>query len=685
MRWRPARTVGIATLVILAALVVCEVLGWPFLRQPAERAIAKAMQREVALGPGFRVHFLGPLRVHAESLRIGPPAWDAGRNEPSAFVDGAGLDLEIGWRALWRVYRDPLAPLHINEISARDLRARLLREADGRANWALAPSAQPAAETRATPLPTIDRLLVQAGHVVINDAVLRVDIDAHLRTDEGQGRASASASAASASASAPAGAALAGGLVIEGKGRYRDNKLSFHVQSDGALPLLAPDQSQGHVRLSFDAQAGTSQVRFAGSASDVFHLTGVDGDYMVSGPSLAAIGDAIGVTLPTTARFAIEGHLKKDGQAYQTEVRRLTVGTSRLDGRFAFDSAASPPMLTGQLNGQLALVDLAPAIGGGAKVAADNPPPPKGKVLPQKEFDIPTLRAMNAKVAVRLKRADFSTEVLRPFAPLDTTIVLQDGVLTLDDLNAQTAGGALRGMIQLDGRSTTPRFATDLRWSGVDLAQWVTTKNPSDEKARNGAAPQPYVTGKVLGTAKLKGAGRSTAAILSTLDGTLSTGVQKGSLSHLLIEAAGIDVAQAIGVLIEGDQPLRMDCALVHLTADKGAFTTDLGIIDTSVTTLLITGKASLVDESLGLKLTAKPKNISPLTLRAPINVTGSFADPSVLPELETVSIKLLAAALLATINPFAAVLPLVDLGDKNGAEGCEQAIAALKNAPKAN
>src|SRR5690606_6460412 len=64
------------------------------------------------------------------------------------------------------------------------------------------------------------------------------------------------------------------------------------------------------------------------------------------------------------------------------------------------------------------------------------------------------------------------------------------------------------------------------------------------------------------------------------------------------------------------------------------------------------------------LTLTAKPKDFSPLTVRAPVHITGSFSDPDVAPDAKTLGVKAVAAAVLAAINPLAALIPLMDPAD---------------------
>ena len=81
--------------------------------------------------------------------------------------------------------------------------------------------------------------------------------------------------------------------------------------------------------------------------------------------------------------------------------------------------------------------------------------------------------------------------------------------------------------------------------------------------------------------AKLKGKGRSTAEILGSLAGNVRTEVTNGTMSHLIIEAAGLDAAEALGVWFRGDDVLEMKCAFADLEANNGVLRPRVFVIDT--------------------------------------------------------------------------------------------------------
>ena len=319
------------------------------------------------------------------------------------------------------------------------------------------------------------------------------------------------------------------------------------------------------------------------------------------------------------------------------------------------------PRLAGRLGGsRLLLTDLGPALGAAPDPATTQKAPTAGKVLPARPFDLAALRAMNANVLIDIAEVDLSTPVLQPLRPLRAHLRLEGGVLSLSDLDARTAQGRLTGGWRLDGRAQQALWDADLRWDGVQLGQWI-------RQARAEGAP-PYISGQLHGRATLKGQGRSTAEILGSLDGRVHTELSEGTLSHLLVEAAGLDIAQAIGVALKADDALPVGCGVADLTAKDGVFRPRVMVLDTTDSAVWIDGSMSLASESLDLRAVVSPKDFSPLTLRAPVRVRGHFADPSVTLEAAPLGRKLGAAALLALLNPLAALLPLVDGGNTDDA-----------------
>ena len=140
---------------------------------------------------------------------------------------------------------------------------------------------------------------------------------------------------------------------------------------------------------------------------------------------------------------------------------------------------------------------------------------------------------------------------------LATHLTLRSGVSNLAELQAQVAGGRLRGSTSL---STTPacsvaRWQADLRFIGVQVEQWL---------RRLQARSTPFLGGRMAARLQVQGVGNSTATILANLQGRVAASLGHVTVSHLIVEWAGLDVAQALGVYVRGDDPLPLNCANVQ-------------------------------------------------------------------------------------------------------------------------
>ncbi|MCX7275757.1 MAG: AsmA family protein [Burkholderiales bacterium] len=644
---------------MLAGVALGEWWGWPFLAAPLQRMLGDSMQRRVVLAPqGFQIRFVGGLRLQTPLLEVAAPEW----SKTPHMLLAQDLALELRYLDLWRAYQGQ--PLRIQSLQARTLDSDLERLADGRASWQFGP-AQPATKpsNRLAQLPLFGHLQVDQGAVRVNDAPLGLALKAQLSL----------APSRAAQAEGP----VASVLQLQGNGRYRNLPLKLEVQSSGVLPSELGAAPTLPVSLALDLSVGRAKIHFKGRAADVLQPRDFQGNFNVQGPSLAAVGDPLGVTLPTTSAFRTTGAIARKGTTWSVVVGDATVGTSSLNGAFTYETARPVPLLAGRLGGKrLQLADLGPVVGttpatmAASEDASVTVPATRGKgrVLPNRPFDLAAMRVMDANVLIDIQQVDLNSRLLEPLQPLSGHLQLQAGLLTLQNMVARTAQGQVMGAFSLDGRADEALWKTDLRWSGVQLDHWL-------RQTRDEGQP-PYVSGQLQGQAQLQGKGRSTAEILASLQGQLRMDLRNGAVSHLGVELLGLDLARSLGVWIKGDDALPVSCAVADLTAAGGVFRPKVMVVDTDNSTVWTEGSLSLASETMDLRLVVSPKDFSPLALRTPIRVSGSFSKPDVSLEKGPLGLKAASAVLLGLINPFAALIPLMDLGDsekaQQGAAGCQ-------------
>ncbi|MFC5302558.1 AsmA family protein [Azospira restricta] len=626
----------------VAALAASEAGGWFFLRAPAEAVLSAQLGREVRIAAPFRLHFRRTLHVDAGGLWVAAPA---GFSVPH-LIDADGLTLRLRYRDLLAL-REPSAPLRVAALGARRFDLRLVRLADGRASWQFA-----AESTR--PPPTVERLGVQQGGIVLRDPLLAVDLDSTLAPRDN---------------ASPA-------VVAEISGRLRERPLRARVTLPDGPPRVPTEKAGEPIAVEGQADYAGLHLDFAGTlVADALR-----GTVAVRGPSLSLLGRLFDTTLPTTAPFRLQGSVARDfGESpqWRITVASARVGRSDLAGEFTYDAAASPPRLDGTLTGRnFVLADLAPAFGtrdaDGAVVR-----PAGGRTLPDRPLDLPSLTRLDAGIAIDLRQVDLGAAFRQPIAPLRARLTLAGGRLTLADIDARSARGRLSGTLAVDASQPRPQWRADLGWDGVRLDRWLKAAQAADDdiRRRGDEAPPPWFTGTLHGRTRLVGHGRSSAELLASLDGRASLSVRDGSLSHLLLEGLGLDVAQGLGLLLRGDDRQPVQCAVIDLEAKRGRVTPRVAVIATPVTVVMVDGSIDFARERLDLRVAAKPQNVSPLTLRSPFHVRGSFADPELAPATAPIAARAAGALGLALLNPLAAILPFIDPGERDPA-ACSQALA---------
>lgn len=665
---------GLAGL-LLVTVVWSEVAGWPFLKHPLERAIARGSAVPVQLQGDVKLHLIWRPRLQVEQLQIGSDD----RFEAPHLLKAERVALAWRWGDVWRWRQG--GPLHVHALRADVLDAHLVRTKDGRANWQLdADDPVPESESQDdVALPSFGTLTVAQGQIAWVDAVQNAELAVQLRGSEGSNTGE--------------GAGYEALLT----GRYRALPLKLEVHAGSTLPLLQdPDAAADApwVPVRIEGTVASTRVLYDGEAASLLGTPRLQGTLQVAGPSLADVAEPLGLTLPQTPEFDLRGELQQDAGIWRLKTTRAHIGSSRLQGDLQYEQLAQPPRLTGKITGpKLALADLGPALGGGGNTDAERPANvPGNRALPQRRFDLPSLKAMDADVQVEIETLDFGTQAMAPLRQLKTQVLLDDGVLQLVALQAVVSSGQVKGMTALDSNASPAKWEARLAFDGIDMAGWIRGLRPD---AAEGEAPpatasaaldrdrkaafqgtdetvQAYITGVLAGNMHLQGAGNSTAEILGSANGPLNLALRESTMSHLITEAMGIDLAQALGVVITGDRPLPLRCARFDLVARNGLIEPRLAVVDNEDSTVWITGHVNLSDESLNLHVVTRPKDFSLVSLRTPVTVTGTLADPNVGIESQGLVGRVLGAlALGAVAGPVAAILPLIEQGSEEGTDPC--------------
>jgi uncharacterized protein involved in outer membrane biogenesis len=239
-----------------------------------------------------------------------------------------------------------------------------------------------------------------------------------------------------------------------------------------------------------------------------------------------------------------------------------------------------------------------------------------------------------------------------PLDNMETQLRLENGLLRLEPLNFGVAGGQIRSIVRMDARESPIRTRARIDASGLNLRQLV----PDVKLAQD-------AIGKIGGKVNLAGTGNSIALMLGSSDGDVAVGMGRGQISNLMMELAGIDIAEALKFLVRGDRKVPIRCAFGDFAVEDGVMKARSLAFDTTDTIILGEGTISLRDETLSLKLRPRPKDRSLISLRAPLWIDGTFKNPEFHPDYGRIGLRGALALALGNIAPPAALLATLELG----------------------
>ena len=334
------------------------------------------------------------------------------------------------------------------------------------------------------------------------------------------------------------------------------------------------------------------------------------------------------------------------------------MGDSDVAGDVSLDLGGERPLVRARLESQrLDLDDLAGLIGAPPGTAAGESASAEQRaeaqrraasprVLPDKPYNLEKLRSMDADVTLRAHQVDARN---LPISALAARLQLEGGLLRIVPLDVSLAGGHLTGSVRLDARRS-PISTRRISPRGLELPKLLPRASPDG-------------VGRIAADARLQGRGNSVADMLATADGNLGVVMGPGRISNLLLELAGLDVAEALRFLVTKDKVVPVRCAFTDLAVTDGVAKTRSLAFDSTDTVIVGDGTVDLRDEELDFELDPKPKDVSPVSLRGPLEIGGTFKDPSVQPKPAPLAGRVAVAAALFAITPPAALLALIETG----------------------
>ncbi|MGZ8218187.1 AsmA family protein [Methylomagnum sp.] len=621
---RPLKWIGItfgALLgLVLVAILVLLLFDWNRLRGPVSSLVSERLGRHFAINGDMRMDWSWTPRLTVNGIELDNAAWGS---QPHMFT----LD-----RAVIALHLPDLFKGHIvlPEIEITKPRLALEKNRDGAANWEFGPPDK-GKEKDSTGLPIsrrwfpkIDQLAIDDGRMLFSDPAAGTELDMNVSTAMGESDER--------------------GLKLVGRGRLQKERFNLEVRGGSVLDLWNTERP---FPLDVKLVYGPTEAKVGGTIQEPLKLEGPDLRFEAHGPDLAALRPFTRAWIPETGAYRFAGRVSRQGEQWRVRDFAGKLGNSDLSGSLMFTLRDERPFLAGDLESKkLDFRDFAGFIGANPKSDA----PPRPKLLPDQPYDVAGLRVADADIRFK------SANIVTPLMPVDEVLAhlkMERGVLSLKPASASIGLGQITSNINLDARENKILARVEARIDKVPFKRLVSKTPFADQTA-----------GLFFGKVDLTTAGNSVAAMAAAADGGITVVMENGRVAELMMELAGVDIFESLGIVVTGDDDsVAAPCTIVDFIVTDGLLKTKLFLMDTTDTNLFGDGQLNLRDETLDFRFTAHPKDVSLFVARTPILVTGTLKQPRPRPEILPLAARVGASIALGVVAPPAIILPWLELG----------------------
>ena len=421
-------------------------------------------------------------------------------------------------------------------------------------------------------------------------------------------------------------------LRVEFKGACNDIPLEF----EGTLgPIQALADSRQAWPLDLTLQAAGTIARVDGSVRDVMNLKDVNLALHLEGRSIPEVAQLVRMSeVPDVGPFKIGLGLSDVApETYKISNLEVAFGDSDVGGSAELSLAQKRPMFTATLSSQH--LDLRPVLSQTELSSGPREPVGKSKkkhdkILPADHLPLDVLKYADARLTFNAKAF-----LLPRLAINDLTfnMVLDEGHLIVERLEATIGGGTLDAQIDLNVQGEDAALQAELKINQLDLNRMLTKLGLED-----------VAEGEVDIRVDVDSQGNSVAAIMAGLNGKTSFIIGQGQIYNKYIHLLGSIFSQTLPRLLnpflEATQYTQTNCIVSGFTVKDGLARSTALMFDSNDMTVLSKGEVNFTTEELGFSIKPVPKegarkkkikrSISLSTLAKQFRLSGTLANPSI-------------------------------------------------------
>jgi uncharacterized protein involved in outer membrane biogenesis len=310
---------------------------------------------------------------------------------------------------------------------------------------------------------------------------------------------------------------------------------------------------------------------------------------------------------------------------------------------------------------------------GTGPAAAPAPPPPtraSGTMIPDTPIPFGPLRLADADVKLNIAQLKTGDALYRAIVG---HVVLRNGKLQIDPLSADLPAGHVNASLSADAAQQNPPVAIRAQIPALALQPLLAAMGKPE-----------LINGTVNVQADLRGAGTTPHAIASTLDGSFSVTMGKGTIDNRLLGSTLASVLREINMLdlVGRGGTSQVECFVANATVNHGVATFHPLAFASSLLTMDGGGSVNLGNETLDLRVRPQGR-VAGTEIVVPMRISGSWRSPATAPDAAatvTQNAGSVAGAVLGQATPLGAIAGA--LGGKQLLGGSEAGCGSPRPAP---
>jgi hypothetical protein len=335
----------------------------------------------------------------------------------------------------------------------------------------------------------------------------------------------------------------------------------------------------------------------------------------LSGKDMAGFNNLLGVEIPVTGSYRIEGGLQVVLEGYQLNIRKASFGNSVFKASVNLNTKARPPELLLDIRAErIQLGDINRELIFSAKNKdATQSPPAEDTEKPKRFTDQAILDSFNARISVEAEAVFSGNDYLGKGS---MHILQKDGAITVSPIQISSPHGMVDAAFSIEPFENDRLYGITIDISELDygtVSRWF--------------RPETDQGGTLSLRASLETRVRPNEDIMANANGYIDFFVQPVNFTAGVIDLWAVNLISYVIPIFTPAKESRLHCIAGRLTVQDGKMKHEEILFDTSKIQVKGTLDVDFEKKWIESKLRPIPKRPQFYSLATPVNVSGRLED----------------------------------------------------------